>query len=161
MKMKPTMQMSGFSSGGMMFILILLLVGAAGGMVTMFFLGAQSDRSDKTYISRLGNQRVLSQEIAKLATQAARGRVDVFKQLQTARDEFQSILDFQIQTSNPATHQEMKPLAELEGKWKSYRGNVDTILGRREVVQPCVTVSIVLTIKFRLCWHFPTKWLMP
>jgi twitching motility protein PilJ len=135
MKMKPTMQMSGFSSGGMMFILILLLVGAAGGMVTMFFLGAQSDRSDKTYISRLGNQRVLSQEIAKLATQAARGRVDVFKQLQTARDEFQSILDFQIQTSNPATHQEMKPLAELEGKWKSYRGNVDTILGRREVVQ--------------------------
>ena len=135
MKMKPTMQMSGFSSGGIMFILILLLVGAAGGMVAMFFLGAQSDRSDKTYISKLGNQRVLSQEIAKLATQAARGRVDVFKQLQVARDEFQSILDYQMQQTNPATHKGMDSLTDLVGKWKAYRGNVDTILARREVVQ--------------------------
>ncbi|MBI3561759.1 MAG: methyl-accepting chemotaxis protein [Gammaproteobacteria bacterium] len=133
--MKPTMQTTGFTSGGIMLILVVLLIGAAGGMVFMFFMGAQSDKNDKTYILNLGNQRVLSQELAKLASQAARGRVEVFPQLDTARKQFQEILDYQMKQSNPAIYKEMTALTELDAMWKTYRSNIDTILNRREVVQ--------------------------
>ena len=135
MKKNLSGSMAGFTSGGIMLILFALLIGAAGGMIFMFFMGAQSDRQDKTYIARLGNQRVLSQEIANLASQAARGRIDVFKQLEKSRNDFQEILDYQMGQSNPAKYPEMKPLTDLGDIWKQYRNNVDTILKRLEVVK--------------------------
>lgn len=135
MKTKATMQMTGFSSGGIMLILILLLIGAALGMIGMFYVSALGDKQDKTYIEKLGTQRVLSQEIAKLASLAARGRVEAFPALQKARDEFQGILDYQLKETSPERYADMKSLKELTDLWKKHSANAGTILQRRDTVQ--------------------------
>jgi twitching motility protein PilJ len=135
MKTKATMQMTGFTSGGIMLILIALLIGAALGMIAMFYSSAQSDKQDKIYIEKLGQQRVLLQEIAKLASQAARGRVESFPELQKTRDDFQGILDYQLKETDPARYPSMRPLKDLSELWDKYRNNVSGILQRREVVQ--------------------------
>lgn len=88
---------------------------------------------DKVYINRIGDQRVLSQEIAKLASQASRGDLGSFPSLQEARDKFAEILNYQKEVGSES-NKVMTDLTELEKLWKSYHENVDTIIGRREVV---------------------------
>ena len=82
-----------FSAGGIMLIVIVLLVGSLLGMGYFFLRSGQLANDDQVYIQKLGDQRVLSQEIAKLASQAARGRLDAFPALQTAYNKFDEILN--------------------------------------------------------------------
>jgi len=128
MKLKTTEGQS-FSSGGVMLIVIILLVGSLLGMGWFFLRSNQLASADQVYISRLGEQKVLSQELAKLASQAARGRLDAFPELQVARDKFQQILNYQMQATRA-----IPAVQSLNKKWEVYRKNVDTILQRREVV---------------------------
>ncbi len=117
-------------------ILVLFLVAIASvvAMGVTSFKVAQQDNEDKNFIGRLGDQRVLSQEIAKLASQAARGNLDSFAGLQQARDSFAKTLDFQrkmMPTENTAA---VAALTSLQKLWNEYSANVDTILKRRDVV---------------------------
>jgi twitching motility protein PilJ len=118
-----------FSAGGIMLIVIVLLVGSLLGMGYFFLRSGQLASDDQVYIQKLGDQRVLSQEIAKLASQAARGRLDAFPQLQNAYTEFQQILTYQKSVTG-----ELKAVQELDNDWKAYGQNIQTILKRREVV---------------------------
>ncbi|MFO7603678.1 MAG: methyl-accepting chemotaxis protein [Gammaproteobacteria bacterium] len=124
------------ASGSNKSILVLFLVA----ITSVFAMGitsfqvAQQDNQDKDFIGRLGDQRVLSQEIAKLASQAARGDVASFANLQQARDNFAEILAFQRQRTGSEESATKKALDELEELWQGYSSNIDTILQRREVV---------------------------
>lgn len=118
-----------FSSGGLTLILSLLLTGSLLGMFYFFWQNGQLASDDTRYITRLGEQKVLSQEIAKLASQAARGQLEAFPELQVARTKFQDILSFQKNVTGG-----LKPVQELNTLWGDYSKNVDTILQRREVV---------------------------
>jgi len=128
MKLK-TKEGRAFSAGGLTLIMAMLLLVSLAGMTWFFVRNAQLGSVDKTYISRLGEQKVLSQELAKLASQASRGRGEAFGDLQKARNQFQSILNYQMSTTG-----NIKAVQALAGLWKKYSGNVDTILQRREVV---------------------------
>ncbi|MDH5180422.1 MAG: methyl-accepting chemotaxis protein [Gammaproteobacteria bacterium] len=123
-----------FSSGRTMVLVIVLLVLSVFAMGIYFGLSAIQDSKDKTYIIKIGEQSVLSQEIAKHASQAARGDVKAFNLLQKARDEFEEILNYQKQETPIDISAEMAPLAELNKRWSGYRTNVDVILNRRDVV---------------------------
>lgn len=118
-----------FSAGGVTLILFLLLAVAFLGMLYFIWQNGQRASEDTRYITRLGEQKVLSQEIAKLASQAARGQLDAFPELQVARTKFQEILNFQKSVTGT-----MQPVLELDNLWGGYSKNVDTILQRREVV---------------------------
>ncbi|MDH5444752.1 MAG: methyl-accepting chemotaxis protein [Gammaproteobacteria bacterium] len=120
--------------GRTMVLVIVLLIVSVMAMGVYFGLSAVQDAKDKTYISRIGEQQVLSQEIAKLASQAARGDVAAFSLLQRSRDEFEEILNYQKQETPELAAGEMASLNELDGIWVAYRDNVDTILKRRDVV---------------------------
>lgn len=128
MKLK-TNEGQAFSSGGLTLILAILLTASLIGMFYFFWQNGQLGSADKRYISRLGEQKVLSQELAKLATQAARGRLDAFPELQVARNKFQEILNFQNKVTG-----EIKAVKDMNGLWNKYSQNIDTILQRREVV---------------------------
>jgi len=118
-----------FSMGGIMLIVIVLLVGSLLGMGYFFLRSGQLASDDQIYIQRLGEQRVLSQEIAKLASQAARGRLDAFPALQIAYNKFEEILKYQMSVTG-----EIGAVQMLNKDWKGYGQNIDTILQRREVV---------------------------
>ena len=121
------------SMGRVMTLVIILLIASVLAMFGYFYQSAQQDAKDKDYISRIGDQRVLSQAIAKQASQAARGDIDAFDQLRQSRDAFEEILTFQKQetAADSGTMHVLKILDEL---WVKYRSAVDTILERQEVV---------------------------
>jgi len=122
------------SYGRTMVLVIILLVVSVVAMAVYFALSANQDRNDKTYITKIGEQSVLSQEIAKLASQAARGEIKAFPLLQRSRDQFEEILNYQKQETPGQISGEMAPLTKLYDLWKGYSENVDIILKRREVV---------------------------
>jgi len=92
------------------------------------------DSNDKEFIRKIGDQRVLSQSIAKLASQASRGQLDAFPTLQITRDEFESILSYQ-QGPGKENMSGAQSLDTLSTMWASYSKNVDTIISRRETVR--------------------------
>lgn len=96
-----------------------------------FFLNAQKEAQDVEYINRIGSQRVLSQEIAKFASQAARGELEAFPKLSRVRNEFEDIVRWQSQRTPPEARVELNKLSD---SWEQYRNNVDIILKNRDVV---------------------------
>ena len=121
-------------SGKSILVLFLVAIASVIAMGITSFRVAQQDNNDKNFIGRLGDQRVLSQEIAKLASQAARGNVKSFASLQQARDSFAKTLDFQRKMTPPENTAVIAALDALQKLWAAYSGNVDIILQRREVV---------------------------
>ncbi len=120
---------SAFSSGGIMLIVIVLLVFSLLGMGYFFIRSGQQAVDDQVYIQRIGEQKVLSQELAKLASQASRGELDAFAELQAARNKFDDILKYQVRVSG-----NLAAVKTLRQDWAAYSKNIDTILQRREVV---------------------------
>ena len=128
MKLK-TNEGQAFSSGGIMFILIILLVASLLGMGFFFVSSGNHARADQDYIRSLGSQKVYSQEIAKLASEASRGRTDAFAELQTKSREFDELISMQMSKTS-----EIPEVAALNTLWSNYYNNVNIILGSRKVV---------------------------
>jgi twitching motility protein PilJ len=129
MKLSSKDLLSGISSGRIMVYLIVLLIATIVVMgVTYSFIVIQ-DAKDREYINRIGDQRVLSQQLAKLASQAARADIKAFPPLQKDRNEFDETLEWHISEAVG-----LGMMSELEDTWRKYKANIDTILKRREVV---------------------------
>ncbi|UCE90464.1 MAG: type IV pili methyl-accepting chemotaxis transducer N-terminal domain-containing protein, partial [Pseudomonadota bacterium] len=122
---------SGASAGRTLAFLGLALGLSLLATVLMFYINAQRSANDTDYINRIGDQQVLSQEIAKLTSQASRGEVDAFPFLQRSRDGFEANLAWhKAQTPEDVTD----ALKGVEDIWAGYKEGVDTILQRQEVV---------------------------
>jgi twitching motility protein PilJ len=128
---QSTRGITGLSSGRALLLIIGALILSVVATVGLFFYDAQQVRLDKEYINKIGTQKVLSQEIAKLAGQAAQGEVDMFPSLQRTRDEFGTLVEWQ-KTRTPEDVED--PLKELDGLWSEYSKGVDTISKGRDVV---------------------------
>ncbi len=87
------------------------------------------EAKDREFINRIGDQRVLSQQLAKLASQASRGDIKAFAPLQRDRNEFDETLEWHISQA-----QGLGMMSELDDTWRKYKANIDTILKRKEVV---------------------------
>ena len=135
-KSKANNKMLGFERkyGTILAFLILSIVI----MGVIFLFVAIQTKHDKSYISLAGEQRVLSQRIAKYALEAAVGRQESFDQLKEYRDKFQNTIDtLKNGTADlPATSEDMLPkLKEVDKRWVEFRGNVDTILrGKNSII---------------------------
>ena len=129
MKLSRKDLFSGISSGRIMVYLIVLLIATIVVMgVTYSFIVIQ-DAKDREYINRIGDQRVLSQQLAKLASQAARADIKAFPPLQKDRNEFDETLEWHISGALG-----LGMMTDLEDIWRKYKASIDTILKRREVV---------------------------
>jgi len=95
---------------------------------------------DRTYISLSGEQRVLSQQIAKYALEAASGKDTAFKQLKTARDRFQHTLDMltkgDADTGLPSSPDAIQngALKSVADEWKVLDANVDKIVKAQDSI---------------------------
>ena len=134
MKTGSRNSLAGIPTGRIMFVLFVFLIVSVVALGVTYIFVAQETSLDKTYISKIGDQRVISQEIAKLTSQSARGDLTAFPLLKKARDEFQKILEYQQGITGSQQNAAMSPLKDLGTLWKGYRDNVDIILERREVV---------------------------
>lgn len=112
---------------------IVLLVVSIVAMAVTFGVISFKTKYGKEYVELAGEQRVLSQRIAKYAFEAARGNKDAFALLKTGRDRFQVTLDLlrngNPETGLPASGDEVsEELSSVEKKWLDFRGNIDAIL---------------------------------
>ena len=129
MKLSSKDLFSGISSGRLMVYLMVFL------LITIIVMGIAysftviQEENDREYINRIGDQRVLSQQLAKLASQAGRGDIKAFAQLQKDRDEFDATLEWHITEAAG-----LGMMHSLDDAWRKYKADIDIILKRREVV---------------------------
>ncbi|WP_152205610.1 methyl-accepting chemotaxis protein [Marinobacter changyiensis] len=105
-------------------------------LVVVLFIINKDSQNDQEYIAHANDLRVLSQEIAKNATEAAGGTASAFEQLQRSRNEFSQLWDFVI-NGNPATGLPPSQLAAgspVQQNWESVRENADSIVSTQEAV---------------------------
>ncbi|RMF19935.1 MAG: chemotaxis protein [Gammaproteobacteria bacterium] len=91
---------------------------------------------DKLQISYASELRVLSQEIAKNASEAADGKSDAFDQLKRSRDDYQRLWNY-LSLGNP--EQDLPPLelaqmSSAQTSWDEVKNSADQILAAKETV---------------------------
>ncbi|SEJ87351.1 methyl-accepting chemotaxis protein [Pseudomonas sp. NFR16] len=116
--------------------------------VNFAYLSTQSNY-DKQYIGHAGELRVLSQRIAKNATEAAAGKSAAFKLLADARNDFDTRWQYlkkgDKNTGLPAAPAEVgDELKAVQDDWENLRKSTDVILSREQTVLSLHQVAATL-----------------
>ena len=116
--------------------------------VNFAYLITQSNY-DKQYIGHAGELRVLSQRIAKNATEAAAGKSAAFKLLADARNDFDTRWQYlkkgDKNTGLPAAPAEVgDELKAVQNDWENLRKSTDVILSREQTVLSLHQVAATL-----------------
>ncbi|SFM57458.1 twitching motility protein PilJ [Halopseudomonas yangmingensis] len=114
-------------------ILSLLLL-----FINFVYVNIQSN-NDTEYAGHVGELRVLSQQAATSATEAATGTPQAFDLLQASRNDFQLRWDYLTQgreeTGLPPVPQQLAPQVEgVDQLWNRMRRNADAIVSSRDTV---------------------------
>ncbi|MDH4763847.1 twitching motility protein PilJ [Pseudomonas sp. SORGH_AS199] len=102
------------------------------------YLGTQTNY-DNQYQGQATELRILSQQLAKSASEAATGKAEAFKDLRQARAEFERRLNI-LRSGDPQTGLPPSPailgprLDTLESQWENQRKQVDSMLGSEQTV---------------------------
>ncbi len=112
------------------------------------YLNTQSN-NDKDYLSHSGELRVLSQRIAKNATEAATGKAEAFALLKDARNDFEKrwgVLRNGDEASGlpPAPEAVQPEMAAVQQDWDVLRQNADAILASEQTVLSLHQVAATL-----------------
>ena len=91
-------------------------------------------KRDEQYLEHTGELRVLSQELAKNAVEAAGGKREAFTELKTARDNFELRWGYLTKGDDEAnlSPAEYDAMANLDSLWQKVKNNSDQI-GRAHV----------------------------
>ncbi|WP_341522291.1 methyl-accepting chemotaxis protein [Pseudomonas sp. G.S.17] len=116
--------------------------------VNFAYLNTQSNY-DKQYIGHAGELRVLSQRIAKNATEAAAGKAAAFKLLADARNDFDlrwGVLRKGDKATGlpPAPHEVRDELQAVQNDWETLRKSTDVILASEQTVLSLHQVAATL-----------------
>jgi len=116
--------------------LIAALIGLIIALVGVLFVIDQNSRNDQAYLNHLGELRVLSQEIAKNATEAASGNEQAFTELERSKEEFGRKWSYM---TDPSAGGEVPPsqLAQespVQQIWDSVQANANLIVAQEEAV---------------------------
>ncbi|TNC80329.1 MAG: chemotaxis protein [Oleiphilus sp.] len=115
--------------GGALVVLLLFLFAVS-------YIIVRESTYDIEYAGYASDLRVLSQEIAKNATEAASGKEEAFEQLKRSRDDFERKLNL-IVHGNDETGLPPSDLPQETGvmkRWQTVKQNADRILANRETV---------------------------
>ena len=128
----------GFIAAFVVFILTFLAI--------TVFVQYKSDQ-DKEYISHSSELRVLSQQIAKNAVEAAAGKEAAFKLLSVARQNFETRWGYIVKgneaTGLPAS--QIEGIAELQGLWDEASSSADRIIETQDTVLSLHEVAATLS----------------
>ena len=122
------------------FILIFFLLFFVLAMASIYIYVAIQDGYDKQYLTLLGEERVLSQQITKYAGQTLQGTEAVFTNLKKSheafRHSFSLLKDGDPETGMPPSPVEvMGALQEVDSLWSRFDRSVTTLLKREQSVR--------------------------
>ena len=129
-------------------LFIVLIVSIVLLFANFAYLNTQSGY-DKEYISNSGELRVLSQRIAKAATEAAAGKAEAFALLKDARNDYAKRWDALVKGDDvngvpPAPDAVQAEMAGVQKEWDSMRQNADAILASEQTVLSLHQVAATL-----------------
>ncbi len=134
--------LGGAGRGGLgAFFAIGAALSLAGALVTFVLLTAQASLS-KDQVTAASEMRVLSQEIAKTALEAAAGNVEAFRLLSKARNDFAETWDT-VKDADTADEQLRR---QLDATWLGVQRNVNTILNGEDTVLDLHEVADTLAL---------------
>lgn len=102
-------------------------------IVITLFVSYEASK-DKKYISYAGELRVLSQQIAKNATEAAAGKKEAFAQLKSARTNFEDRWNVLKNGGDGLPPSSVEGIPELDKLWSDVRGSADRIIATEDTV---------------------------
>ncbi|TRO26685.1 chemotaxis protein [Ectopseudomonas mendocina] len=119
-------------------LFVVLIVSIVLLFANFVYINTQSNY-DTEYISHSGELRVLSQRIAKNATEAAAGKAEAFGLLRDARNDFQLrwgyLTDGDASSGLPSAPASVQAqMAAVQQDWDSLRQNTDAILASEQTV---------------------------
>lgn len=103
-------------------------------------------KRDEQYLEHAGELRVLSQELAKNAVEAAGGKEEAFTELKIARDDFEKRWGYLVKgdesTNLPPAEYDAMP--KLDSLWQQAKRNSDQIVRTRNVILSLHEVAATL-----------------
>lgn len=123
----------------------LLLVSLAGFIFITVYMNNLQNR-DEQYLEHAGELRVLSQEMATNAVEAAGGNRDAFSQLKAARERFEERWTYlsKGQPEKGLPPAEVATMSNVEQVWGGISKNADQIVRSQDVVLSLHEVSLTL-----------------
>lgn len=132
---------AGAAGGGKsVFILIFFLLFFVLAMAGIYIYVAIQDGYDKQYITLLGEERVLSQQLTKYAEQTTQGAAQAFADLKKSYQQFEHSFML-LKEGDPETGMPPPPvevldaLAAMKAEWNRFDKNINVILGREQAVR--------------------------
>jgi len=148
-KMKNKAGTLGSRQGGSKLIsrLATVLVALTVSLTVVLFMVNRDSQHDREYTNTTAELRVLSQQIAKNATEAVSGNASAFDQLNNTRDSFRqlwrSLTEGDPQTGLPAS--EVAAASNVQLHWDSVRKDADITLATRDSVMNMREVTNTLS----------------
>lgn len=130
--MKSTVKKDSTGNRTVPFVSVLLLISLIA-TIAAFVYVSRIEGHGEQYFSRVSEQQVLGQKIAKYALESSAGDQASFDRLRKSRDRFMTLIDElkdgAPQVGLPATPERMlEPLRDTENRWLALRAYVDEIL---------------------------------
>ena len=130
---------AGMGSNRSILGLMVLLVFAIAGFITILVITSTESGYDKQYIRHAGELRVLSQEIAKNANEAAAGKEEAFVALQESANEFERRWGY-LQNGDPLSRLPASPIqvksdmGAVQEVWRRVEADSQQILDNKNSV---------------------------
>ena len=124
---------------------VMLIVSILAFLGVTVFVNNQANE-DKEYIAHSGELRVLSQELAKNAVEAAGGKAEAFALLRGARDNFETRWSY-LNKGNSKTGlppAELAGMTDVQGLWNKVSNNADQILQAQDIILSLHEVAATL-----------------
>jgi twitching motility protein PilJ len=124
---------------------VMLIVSILAFLGVTVFVNNQANE-DKEYIAHSGELRVLSQELAKNAVEAAGGKAEAFALLRGARDNFETRWTY-LNKGNSKTGlppAELAGMTDVQGLWNKVSNNADQILQAQDIILSLHEVAATL-----------------
>ncbi|MCA6059249.1 MULTISPECIES: methyl-accepting chemotaxis protein [unclassified Thalassolituus] len=124
---------------GLLFVFLAVFIG-----ITVYV--NRLANQDEQYIDHAGELRVLSQELAKNAVEAAGGKREAFGQLKIARDNFATRWGYLTKgdSANGLPAAEVATMTNVEGVWNKVQGNADQIIRAQDIILSLHEVAATL-----------------
>lgn len=137
--MKVSNMSTGAGSNRLILALMVLLVFAIAGFITILVITSTEGGFDKQYIRHAGELRVLSQEIAKNANEAASGKEEAFAALAKSSEEFDRRWGY-LRMGDPSEKLPSSPpqvrndMSAVQSVWEQVQVDAKQILASKESV---------------------------
>ena len=127
------------------FFTVMLIVSILAFLGVTIFVNTKANQ-DKEYISHAGELRVLSQELAKNAVEAAGGKGPAFSLLRNARDNFQTRWGYlnEGNTDTGLPPAEIATMTNVQGIWNKVSNNADQIVQAQNIILSLHEVAATL-----------------